>query len=452
MSDSYMATLERLADGCDSGGHELCAQTLECRIPLDGMIAAKRSSEMAAKFDAGRERLNLQFEQPSENWTTSALLRTARDLLLTPPTSNPWWRSIAITTALARLGERGLSADVIVRTGFARDMISLIVRDAAMFWCASGLDGVEGVDIPNVLMPWVGLLQSDPSLVRHKNELPPHIASVALAGEVGAVAEQWIRSAAIGHIVGWRVEDYLRVEREPRDFVLTGGKDATLWVIERFTLTYLPEWRASSLQWEQMFNTDPVDTAQAAGVPLPLLHERTVTTEMINKSLRAKLIDRVDEEFEQRELGDSSIAALARLLEARQYETALRMAQKFHEAQPQATHFAMAYAFCLIVVDPGRARSNLENFRTPEFSVGVAVREINLAACALIEQDLDKAKAHVASVARGVEHSAWLWEPVSLISGVPEVRYWSIEEWVAQFADAVAMLTQRTGGATSSEA
>jgi hypothetical protein len=318
-----------------------------------------------------------------------------------------------------------------------------------MFWSASGLEDIDGVEIPDILAPWVALLQSEPSLVRHKNELPPHIASVALAGDVGAVAEQWIRSAAVGHIVSWRVEDYLRVEREPKDLVLKGGKDLTLWVTERFTLTYLPEWRASSLQWEQMFNAHPGETASAAGVPLTLLQERTVTTEMVNNALRAKLIDRVDEEFEQRELGDSSIAALARLLEAGQYDTALRMAQKFHEAQPQATHFALAYAFCLIVIDPARARSSLEALQPSEASVGGTIREVNLAACALIERDLGRARAHVAGVATETEQAAWLWDPVSLVSGDPQVRYWSIGEWVEQFAVATAMLTQRTDGAPS---
>ena len=73
MSDSYLATLERLADGCSSGGHLLCAHTLECRLALDEVVAAKNSREMAAKFDAGRERLSLQFEQPSETWSTSVL-------------------------------------------------------------------------------------------------------------------------------------------------------------------------------------------------------------------------------------------------------------------------------------------------------------------------------------------------------------------------------------------
>lgn len=153
MSDSYLATLERLADGCSSGGHLLCAHTLECRLALDEMVAAKNSREMAAKFDAGRERLSLQFEQPSETWSTSALLRTARDLLLTPPTSDPWWRSISITTSLARLGERGLSADAVVRTGLARDLVKLIVRDAAMFWAASVAEDIERVEVPDVLAP-----------------------------------------------------------------------------------------------------------------------------------------------------------------------------------------------------------------------------------------------------------------------------------------------------------
>ncbi len=96
---------------------------------------------------------------------------------------------------------------------------------------------------------------------------------------------------------------------------------------------------------------------------------------------RHALIGRVDEEFEQRELGDSSIAALARLLEGRQYETALQMAQRFHEAQPQATHFAMAYAFCLIPINVARARSSLENFQPSEGSIGATIREINLVCC-----------------------------------------------------------------------
>ncbi len=85
------------------------------------------------------------------------------------------------------------------------------------------------------------------------------------------------------------MDDYLHVEREPRDLVLPGGKDVTHWVTERFTLTYVPEWRATSLQWEQMLNSDPSETASAAGVPLALLQERAVTAEMLNSALRAKL-------------------------------------------------------------------------------------------------------------------------------------------------------------------
>ncbi|WP_218026425.1 hypothetical protein, partial [Microbacterium lacticum] len=70
-------------------------------------------------------------------------------------------------------------------------------------------EDIERVEVPDVLAPWVALLQADPSLARHKNELPPHIASVALAGDLGATAEKWIRNAAIAHIVSWRVDDYL---------------------------------------------------------------------------------------------------------------------------------------------------------------------------------------------------------------------------------------------------
>ncbi|WP_138945663.1 lipopolysaccharide assembly protein LapB [Plantibacter sp. M259] len=413
-------------------------------MPLDQMIVATKSREEAAKFDAGRERLHLRHEQPNENWTTSALLRTARDLLLTPPTSNPWWRSIAITTALARLGERGLSADIVVRTGFARDLVKLIVRDAALFWSASDLEGTGEVSVPDVLAPWVALLESDSSLVRHRGELPPHIASVALAGDVGAIAEEWVRRAAIGHIVGWRVDDYLRVERQPADLVLPGGRDATLWVTDRFTVTYVPEWHTSSLQWEQIFNAEPAETAKATGVPLALLEERTITGDMLNGALRAKLVDRVDEQFEQRELGDSSIAALAGLLEAGQYTPALKMAQKFHEAQPQALHFAMAYAFCLIAIDPDRAIASLHSLQIPEDNAGSMIREANLATCALKKGEVEMALHYTANLARDPGHTAWLWDPTSVVSGDPQVRYWTIGEWMERFTDAVAMITPQT--------
>jgi hypothetical protein len=441
MTDSYVATLERMAHECESGGHQLCAETRECRIPLDRALSSRARREEASNFDAGEERLRLQASQPADTWSTSALLRTAKDLLLTPPTNDPWWRSIAITSSLARLGERGLGADAIVRSGFARDLVGSIVRDAALYWCASALDDVVDVDVPIILQPWVELLDSDPSLISHRTELPSHVASVALAGTVGAEAEEWIRSAAVAHILGWRVKDYLRVERQPRDLVLPGGKDVTLWVTDRFTRTYVPEWRSSSLHWEHMYNSDPAQAARVAGVPLAILRERTVTAEMLTGALRVRLIDHADEEFEQRELGDSSIASLATLLDSGQHRAALEMARRFHEAHPQATHFAMAYAFCLIATDPSRARATLDSFDPPN-SVAVSIRAVNLATCALMASDLATARKHVGEISDEGNPTAWLWEPVSVVSEEPRVRYLSIRDWVERFSRAEAMLTR----------
>lgn len=447
MSDTYLVTFERMADACEAGGHQSCAESGECRSPLERALSEKAAREQAAKFDAGKERLRLQSEQPSPHWTTSALLRTAKDLLQTPPTNDPWWRSVAITTALARLGERGLGADVIVRTGFARDLVQSIVGDAAMFWCAStpeGVDDDDDVEIPDVLQPWVELLDTDRSLQQHRGQLPAHVASVALAGDVGAKAEEWIRTAAIAHILGWRITDYLAVERQPMDLVLAGGKEATVWVTERFTTTYIPEWRASSLHWEQMYNSDPAGAAKIAGVPLDMLLERTVTTEMLTEGLQVKLNRQADTEFEQRDLGDSSIASLAVLLESGQIRAALRMARKFHEAQPQASHFAMAYAFCLIVTDPDSARVTLERRLPAVDSAEMALRTVNLATCALMVQDVSKAREYLASLDGEMRQAAWLWEPTSVVAGDPHVRYSSISEWLDRFELAAEILTPRT--------
>ncbi|QEE60137.1 hypothetical protein FVA74_00115 [Salinibacterium sp. dk2585] len=436
MVDSYLLFVERIAAECDSRDHEFCGGSGHCRTAATEHAAEQARLRQAAEFDAGKERLSLQLSQPSANWSTSALLRTARDLLLTPPTRDPLWRSIAITTALARLGERGLSADALVRTGFARDLVLKIIRDASMFWCA----GTLGTDttIPAVLQPWVDLLDGEKALASHRQELPAHVASVAIAGAVGGRAEAWLREAAIAHIVGWRIDGYLRVERHPKDLVLMGGRDATLWIIDRFTRTFPRDWSYSSLNWELAFNANSEAVAQVSGVPAEILTERTVTSGTLVEAVTSKITKPYLDDFEERKLGESSIASLATLLDGGQYDTALRMARRFHEAQPQQVHFALAYAFCLIIQDPAAARSILDNIQIPKDSDAIGIRLANLVTCSLVQRDLPGARAQAKRLAnRMADASAWLWEPQSLFSGQPRVRFQSISDWLRDFEAAV---------------
>lgn len=302
-----------------------------------------------------------------------------------------------------------------------------------MFWSASDLDHGDEVEIPSILRPWVDLLSADESLAVHRADHPSHIASVALAGEVGTTIGEWVRTAAVAHILSWRISDYLAVERQPRDLVLVGGKDATLWVTERFTKTYVRDWRMASLQWEQLFNSHPLEAARAAGVPVALLKERIVTAEMIDDALRINLVHRRGEDFEQRELGDSSIAALVTLLDSGQHRTALEMARRFHEAWPHEPHFAMAYAFCLIVIDANRARATLESLPLGAVDGATTIRDANLATCALITGDVHGAREHLPTLAQSRSEMAWLWDPISVVNAEPHVRYFSVGEWIDQF-------------------
>ncbi len=432
MADLISSALELFAEHCAHQDHALCGGSRECEQLQADRLRALERARVARQFDAGHERWALASQQPAHDWTTTALLRTASDLLLTPPERNRLWRSTAITTALARLGERGLPADVMVRTGMGPGLIRKILSDVAFFWSAARGGHVAPRRTPVILRPWCALLDAEPALATVSSPSPGHVLSVALAGGPGSAATRWIRSAAVGHIVGWRIDDYLEVDRVPEDLVLSGGRDSTRWVFDRFTSTFPDDWRTSSLNWELVYNQDPAAVASFVGVPVGLLDERIVTDDALRKALSHKLTSALEagDELEGGLNADAVIAALGSMLEQGLVEGARAMARRLHEEHPRDTHLAMAYAFCSIPISRREACSIMDRLSVPEGSIQAVVREVNRATCAIFDGDLSAARRLVDAVgAPATNEHLWLWDPQAALAGRAEIVCEPFSQW-----------------------
>lgn len=424
-----------LAEECESTNHSLCGGGACSDLMSHERLRAERDTR-ARLFDAGHERLKTADEQPSHEWSTAALVRTATDLLVTPPTRDPLWRSIAITTALARLGERGLPADPLVRSAIGPTLTRKILGDAAFYWTASREKHVARRRTPGILRPWLQLLDEEQALVGSEPASPGHAFAVASAGRTGQVATRWLQTAAIGHIVGWRIDGYLEVDRSPEDVVLQGGKDATRWVLDRFTKTYPEEWHKGSLSWELVFNRNPADTAAFVGVPLRLLEERVVTERMLVDAFDKQLKRDIEghDELDGGLDADTVIAALGSMLEQGVFEGARAMARSLHEAHPRDAHLAMAYAFCTIPIDRRAARSALKRIDAEAGGATSVLREVNLAICSLLDGDRAAAEAIVRSVnVPPTSDFVWLWDPECAFNGSVRVRCEPLADWVERF-------------------
>jgi hypothetical protein len=172
------------------------------------------------------------------------------------------------------------------------------------------------------------------------------VAVAALAGGPAEAANEWVRTAAVAHIIAWRVDGYLRVDRSIEDFVLPAGKDATRWIFDRFSKTYPDEWLTTSHPWELVFNRQPAMTANRVGLPLSLLEERFVTDDAIIGALDRRLTSPHDQDVLESGLRTEELfEAIVALLEAREFQSACILARQSCEASPQVSSFPCSMPF-----------------------------------------------------------------------------------------------------------
>ncbi len=412
---------------CTSANHDTEFHVASCEQALPALKRAEFAAKTATSFDAGREALTHTDGQPQHTWTTSALMRVARDSILTPPSDRGLYRATRITVCLGRLAERGFPADAFVRTCMKRAIIHHLSVSAAATWLATR-NGLTGYTFKHDIDDWLEFLNNSPRLTKLKN---PALVDALAATREGLTehAERWLEKAAIAHVIGWRRKGALLVHPDPDDLYLAGNPAATTWVFERFTETHLTHWSDRSLHWETAFNTRPDDVAHSVGLDRALLTERIVLPEKLSQEFTRRTInpsDGADDETTR-----YAVQVVLSLLEKGELRQAMDFSKELAKFKPQDSRLEQLRWFSSLPEDPTSAR---DAFLKLCGKINDLTLKANIATTYLAEGDIAKAKSIVADLRdEDSEQSSpvWLWQPDSLAQE-PRIQCTSLHSWISE--------------------
>ncbi|WP_255769019.1 hypothetical protein [Pseudarthrobacter sulfonivorans] len=358
------------------------------------------------------------------------------NILSVPWTHSGLKRMIWATSSLARLAERGVPADAFVRTHLADRIRRKIALHVAVAWSHFQREGtMDG--IPHQAASWlalfertVGFSSSDSS----RSFLDALIA--ASTGEFRTAVEDWIKSAAIAHIAAWRIDDPLIVSVPVEALAVKGGPEASQWVFDRFTKTYIHEWQNESVAWELSFALASEQTARRSGIDMRWLMERPPSVALsANTLVRQHTLWADEPDLILSGTSESQLMEdILHLIYAKEIRGAQELATEVCSRNPGSFALKRLRAFTLVPTDPSSARMLLlgdQNTSEPW------LRTLNLASCAIVVRDYVSAGTYLSELdlSEFLHESAWLWVPSSLQKGHAEVRSYQVDAWVMAARD-----------------
>lgn len=414
-------------EACHASTHALCEGAMTCQEGLRALGEIWHSQQLSMAFDANRDAVARRGEMPGHDWPTPTLMRVVHDAILAQPTIRGHHRATVITMGLARLAERGVPADCIVRSCAGPALLRRIIVTVSGVWAATKNGAIDHREVPE-LEDWFRLLEGCPGISSLENPDVVLVSTRALSGSVRQAAEDWLATASITHIIGWRIEGCLHVTPEDDDLTLPCGSSGTRWVYDRFTKTYLSDWNPESLDWEAAFISHPSEVAAAVGIRQTMLNERRVAEEALAKARLNVLLGTSSSVMVDGMTVSEVFETVLSLLESGNLTAARDFARRAFQARPGVEALRLAYGFCLVPVQPNEAESILQPL--PEDGSYCTVLRLNRAAIALMREDVSAARSLAErSLDADDEPPAWLWDPVSL-PRAPQVIYCTPREWL----------------------
>lgn len=421
---------------CADQHHGDCANPAQCER---AERALDRQLADVASFDARLSYMMFARREPSANHPTAALMRGVADMAVSPPWSDPLWRSIWITSALARLAERGIPADAVLRTGVGQALRERLAFEAASAWYAMRHGSLDGEEVEPRIRAWAIILDS--AIQSHHDDPDAlefvEVVVLARSGVFGEVLRRWIEQTAVAHVIDWRATDPLRVELLPRDLVVGGGREATQWIFDRFTCTYLGDWRPSSLLWELSYSQDPDGVADRTQVPAAVLAERSVSSADLLRAVTGRHATARPVTASSHSLAEELYDQIILLARGGDLQRAREMASIAAQENPEAAHFRNAYAFLTIPVDPNTARQLLNDAELR--SLQPNLYKLNWVVISIASGDVPDAVGRLEEAKREIDgaESAWLWVPERLIVGEWILEYYTFDQWCSEATQAL---------------
>lgn len=426
---------------CHDSGHELCRGSLACERGLKSL--ASSLEHPSEDYDCGREILQIKDALPAHDWSTPTLIGYTRHHLLQQPNVRGYWRATAITTALARLAERGLPADFLVRHCMGPALLKRILVTTSMLLVGIHRGECQRSQVRE-LEDWFALLETDPAF-QSSTPSADACAQSALTGHIRDRAEDWLATAAIAHLIGWRLEGCLKVDVDPECLTIPAGSSAARWVYERSTETYVESWHEESRAWETLWITEPSQVLQTAGVPEILLTGRALRLNDLTRAAARIALDRHTRVRVDEMEKDEVLETIIGMLQAGALRPAMDLARRASRKYPADVEFVLAHAFCCIPLAPAKALRILAGLGDSKVVVA-----IDRACVTLMEGGrVDPHSLAAQFTAQQVEEKAWLWIPSSLPHD-PLLKYTTISAWLGELSELEA--GEPTSSAESSEA
>lgn len=217
--------------------------------------------------------------------------------------------------------------------------------------------------------------------------------------------------------------------------MLAPGREATIWIFDRFTSTPLDEWRRTSLLWELLWLDDPHGIAEKVGVCVEVLEERPTSELSILDALKRRLSGEAgDDPLIEGMSAFELVERVVSLIRSGHLTRARDLCRRAIEVAPRNLRVGRALAFCSIPLNPVEARRLLARDSVrggDELVINLA----NVLTTFLVQGDYLAAKNIQSDLSQTCgETSAWLWEPESLNNPgcVGRVSYVSVKEWLTR--------------------
>ncbi len=295
-------------------------------------ITSRDSSESSAIFDAGEITIRDQAKPPAQCHVTSLMRRLEEQVSKIPLVNS---RFDGVSECLRELDRRGLPAEPIFKQYIAA---------AVTISCL---------------------------MVRLLPDKPPEMTdeTYKLLGNILRAAKIPMEGRFKGDMRGLREFVYGFICSVPFDLLLDSGipnpatinfddpvppqqssvpDEKTRWIIDRFTKTYLHDWKWPSLRHEKLFMQNDLKS----DVPVGVLHTRQVNLSDLN----GELADRSITSSQSSERYEST---MIEILKRGQIDATLDFCRAIKDAHPEDPLARNNYAFCLIPSDPEKALAEL---------------------------------------------------------------------------------------------
>ena len=404
-----------------SGGLPLWTEAGDVSPVEATLIAAKLeqdgdSLDRASQFDAAVEVFRYDDTFPDDSWSYAGLVRFVRDSLLEVPWSyggGSFKRTVWLSAALARLGEHGVSPDLLVRVGLKSELQARIQGRCAIA-VAGFLPGGRGQGkvIVRTLQPWVAALYPALNLESGSiDEMPDR------SGDFALVFREWLERAPIQDIFSWKLDCQFG-KPDANDLWESGGAEGIRWLLDRYSKTHLDGWNESSLILELKYLLEPAGVSASVSLPSKILADRSTHQNLVVDALRWSTRIRNSNErllvgFTESEFIDHAVG----LISSGEIDGLRALLLDAANKAPLDDRVKSVWAFCLIPSDPNKALGLLSQLRlVPTISSDLLV--VNELQCLMVLGGISALEERITEIRQlNSELEFYGWVPSDLVSG-----------------------------------